>query len=233
MLTPKKKLSKRELKEDALVKTYATVTTLYNENRRVISIAVTVFVILVIAAIIYGKNRAANNVTATTELGGVFQLFDNGQYQLAIDGVPERNIKGLKAIVDNYGNSNAGDIARFYLADAYFNLGKYQDALDQFKKFSPTGETLEISRLSGIAGCYEGMGMYRDAAEYFEKAATKDPKDATAAENLSNAVRNAIAAGEKQSAIDLLKKLKKDYPTSTYGRDVDRQLAFLTVSGGA
>jgi len=233
MLTPKKKLSKRELKEDALVTSYVRVSSFYSENRRMISIVATVIAVLVIAAIIYGKNRAANNISASTEFGEVFQLFDNGQYQLAIDGVPERNIKGLKAIVENYGNSNAGDIARFYLADAYYNLGKYQDALEQFKKFSPPVETLEISRLSGIGSCYEALGMRKDAAEYYEKAAKKDPKDASAAENLSNAARNYAAAGEKGTAIELLKKLKKDFPTSAFGRDADRELAALSITPGA
>ena len=229
MLTPKKKLSKKELKEDALVKSYVQVTSFYNDNRRAIGIVTGVVVILVIAAILYGKNRSENNVGASTALGGVYQLFDNNQYQLAIDGIPERNIKGLKSIVDEYGNSNAGDIARFYLGSAYYNLGRYQDALDQFKKFSPSDQTLEISKLSGIGCCYEGLGMYKDAAESFEKAALKNPKDIGCAENMSNAARNYAAAGHKDVALDLLKKLKKEYPTSTYGREADREIAALSL----
>ncbi len=229
MLTPKKKLSKRELKEDALVTTYVKATTFYNENRRLITIVTTAVIVLAVAFIIYGRNRSSNNVGASTAIGSVYQLFDNGQYQLAIDGIPERNVKGLRAIVDDYGNSNAGDIARFYLANAYYNLGKYQDALEQFKKFSPSDETLEISRLSGLGCCCEALGMNKDAAVYFEKAADKDPKDATCAENLSNAARNYAKAGQKDEALSLLKKLKKEYATTSYGRDADREIAELSL----
>ncbi len=229
MLTPKKKLSKRELKQDTLVTSYVKVTTFYETNRRMISIVTGAVIVLAIALIIYGRNRAASNVGASTAIGSVYQLFDSGQYQLAIDGIPERNVKGLRSIVDDYGNSNAGDIARFYLANAYYALGKYQDALDQFKKFSPTDETLDISRLSGIGCCYEGLGMHKDAAEYFEKAADKDPKDAGCAENMSNAARNFAAAGQKDEALTLLKKLKKDFPATSYGRDADREIAALSL----
>jgi len=225
MLTPKKKISKKELKEDALVTTYVKATTFYEEHKRAISIAVTAMTLLVIAVIIYGKNRADSNVSASTELGNVYQLYDNGQYQMAVDGVPEQNIKGLKSIVDEYGNSEAGDIARFYLANAYYHLGKYDEALDLFEGFDTSEETLEISRLSGIACSYEAKGMHREAAEYFEKAANKNPKDATAAENLHHAAVNYGKAGDKETALDLLAKLKKTYPATSYGRDADRAIA--------
>ncbi len=223
MLTPKKKISKRELKEDALVSTYVKATTFYEENKRMISIGVTVFAVLVIALIVYGKNRTDNNVNATTALGNVYQLFDNGQYQLAVDGVPERNIKGLKAIVDDYGNSQAGEIARFYLGNAYYHLGKYDDAIEQFKACSLSDETLEISRISALACAYEAKGMHKDAAEYFEKAATRNSKDVNAAENLNNAARNYAQAGEKATALELYRKLKKTYPSTPVARDADRE----------
>jgi tetratricopeptide (TPR) repeat protein len=228
MLTPKKKITKKELKEDALVTSYVKATTYYEEHKRAISIGVTAFAVVVIALIIYGKNRAENNVSASTDLGSIYQFYDNGQYQIAIDGVPERNIKGLKSIVDDYGSSDAGDIARFYLANAYYQLGKYDEALDQFKRFSPSDETLEISRRSGIACVYEAKGMPREAAENFEKAADVNSKDVNAAENLSNAARNYAGAGEKEKALDLLKKLKKTYPATVFGRDADRGIAALS-----
>src|SRR5512135_416984 len=118
MLRPKKKISRRELKEDALVSTYVKVTTIYEENKRNISIALTVLVIAVFAVVIFLKNRADNNEKALAALGSIFEMYDAGQYQAAVDGIPEKNIQGLKAIVDNYGNSPSGDVARFYLANA-------------------------------------------------------------------------------------------------------------------
>jgi tetratricopeptide (TPR) repeat protein len=229
MLQAKRKISKRELKQDALITTYMKATAFYEQYKKNISIGLTTAVVLIIAVVIYVNNRNANNEKATTDLGKVYQYYDSGQYQLAIDGVPERNIPGLKSIVENYGSSPAGEMARFYLADAYFLLGKYDDALHEFEDFSPKGDLLAVSRLAGIAGCYEAKKDWKNAAEYFEKAVGRDAKDINAAENLGYAARNYALAGEKEKALSLYKKLKKNYPTSTFARDADRYIAQLSV----
>ena len=229
MLSPKKKISKRELKEDALITTYVKITGFYDKHKKNISIAVTVVAVLIIASIIFLKNRADNSEKASSQLGEVFSLFDNGQYQQAIDGLPERNITGLKSIVENYGGVRAGNYARFYLANAYYHLGKYDLALTQFEDFSPSDEVLAVSRLAGLGSCYEALGKYKEAAENYEKASTKYPQDGSAAENMSNAARNFGMAGDKETAIELYKKVKKNYPTSTFARDADRFIAGLTV----
>ncbi len=71
--------------------------------------------------------------------------------------------------------------------------------------------------------------MYREAASSFEKAATQYPKDISAAENLNSAARDYGQAGEKDKAIDLYKRIKKNYPTTAFARDADRFIAQLSV----
>ena len=43
-------------------------------------------------------------------------------------------------------------------------------------------------------------------------------------------VRNYARAGEKEKALDLYRRLKKNYPTTTYGRDADRFIEQLSVN---
>jgi tetratricopeptide (TPR) repeat protein len=229
MLRPKKKISKRELKEDALVTGYAKATTFYSENRKNISIGVTVLALLILAVVVIFKNRSDANQRAILLVGQIYQVYDQGQYQLAIDGIPERNIKGLRDIVEDCGNSANGEIARFYLANSYYYTGKYEEALKAFESFSPSGDLLVVSRLAGIGACEESLGRFRDAAESYEKAASKDAKDPTAAENLNNAARTSALAGDKTKAIELYKRLKKNFPASTYAREADRSIAALSV----
>lgn len=63
----------------------------------------------------------------------------------------------------------------------------------------------------------------------FERAATKYSKDVNAAENLNNAARNYGQAGEKEKAVELYKRIKKTYPTTTFAREADRFITQLTV----
>ncbi len=230
MLKAQKKITKRELKQDALLTTVAKVTSFYDHHKKNIGIAIGVVAALIIGSFIYAKNKADNNEKATTALGKVYTYFDNGQYSVAIDGLPERNIMGLKAIVENYGGTESGNLAKFYLAGAYFELGKYDEALALFEDFTPTDQLTEVSRLAGIAGCYEAKGDYEKAAENFEKAALKYPKDVSAAENLHAAARNYALTGKKERALELYKKLKKDYPTTALGREADRYIAQLSAT---
>jgi len=229
MLRPKKKISRRELKEDTLVTWYVRLRTFYDTNRRMVSIALTALVIAVGALLLFLKTRSDNNENAITALGAIFEIYDAGQYQTAVDGIPERNIKGLKSIVDNYGNSATGDLARFYLAGAYYQLGRYDEALKAYDDYSPSGELLTVARLSGLGACYEAKGEFREAASRFEKAATQYPAGANAAEYLSDAARDWAQAGEKEKAIDLYRRIKKNYPTTTFARDADRFITQLSV----
>ncbi len=229
MLRPKKKISKRNLKEDALVTTYVKLTSFYDANKRAISIGLTAIVVAVFAIVIFLKNRSDNNEKAITALGAIFESYDAGEFQKSVDGIPEKNIQGLKSIVDNYGGSAAGDLARFYLAGAYANLGRYDEALKEFEDYSPSGEFLSVSRLSGIGSCYEAKGMPKEAAASFEKAGTQFPKDVSAAENLNNAARDYGQAGDREKAIELYKRIKKNYPTTAFARDADRFIAQLSV----
>jgi tetratricopeptide (TPR) repeat protein len=225
MLKPKKKITKKDLKEDQLVTTYFKATEFFYQNKKYVSWVVAGLVVIVVAIVIYANNQSANSEKATTALGNILPYYERGDYQTAINGVPEKNILGLKEIAGDYGSTNSGNMAKFYLANAYFFLSNYDEALKYFEEFSSSYPLLRASALAGIGGCYEGKGDHKAAAEYFEKAASKAPEAQLSAEYLNRAARDYGLAGKKDRAIELLKRLKKDYPSSSYAREADRWIA--------
>jgi tetratricopeptide (TPR) repeat protein len=228
MLKAQKKISKKELKHDALLDSLGRVTGFYEDNKKMVQYALAALVVLVIGSYAFVQNRATQNNDASAKLATVYPFYDKDQYQIAIDGVPERKVTGLKSTVEEYGGTNAGNLARFYLANCYFNVGKYDEALSNFDDFSASEQYLVVSRLTGIAACYEAKREYGKAAEQFEKAVAKYPKDVDAAVNLNSAAANFMLAGNKERAIELFKKLKKEYPTSQVAREADRHIQRLT-----
>lgn len=234
MLTPKKKISKREIKEDALLTAYAQANTFYYENKKYIHYALFGLLALVVGIVILVNNRKAGNEKAQLEFAKVFAIYDAGttdkrQYTAAITGKPEQGIIGLKAIVDNYGSTEAGEVARFYLANSYFNLGQYDEALGVFEDFGGADPLLRSSAVAGIAGCYEAKQEYAKAAPQFEKAASAFATGANVPEYLNSAARCYGRAGEKEKAVSLLKQLKKDYPQSPFAREADRFISQFSV----
>jgi tetratricopeptide (TPR) repeat protein len=229
MLKPKKKITKKELKQDTLITSYMKVTGFYDTNKRWINYGAIALVVIVVGTAVFLKGRATDNELATTKLAVIHQFYDNGQYQAAIDGAPERGLVGLKSIADQYGSTHAGDLARFYLADSYYQLGKFAEALEAFKEYSPSDDLLKASRYAGIAACSEALGNYTDAGKYFEDAAGSEQTDNSIAEDLSNAARCFAQGGDKSRALDILKRIKKNYPTTTAGREADRFITQLSV----
>jgi tetratricopeptide (TPR) repeat protein len=229
MLRAQKKISKKIIKEDVIATRYFQARTWLDENRKRLSTIGTVVAIVLVGLWFYFNNVKTNNEKAASEFAKVFTYFDNGQYQIAVGGIPEHNVSGLQAIVDNYGGTTAGNVAKFYLASCYYNMQEYDKALQYFDDFSGNDPLLKVAALSGVGGCYEAKQNFKKAAEAFEKAASKNADDPNIADNLSHAARNYGKAGEKQRAIDLLNRVKKEYPTSAAARNVERYLAEINA----
>ena len=229
MLKPRKRITKKELKQDQLVTTYFKVVEYLRNNRRLVSGMATGLVIAAIVVVVYLNNRRASNTEANTELSSVMELFDGGAYQLAIGGDPTRNITGLKSIVENYGSSISGERAKVYLGDCYYYLGDYDNALKYFKDYDGSDRLLEASALAGAAEVYEIRKDYSKAADYFDRAASRDSKNFLTPQYLVSAARNYIKSGKKSRAVDLLERVQKDFPNSPYAGTVDLYMAQAKV----
>ncbi len=224
MLKPKKGISKKEIKEDKLVTTYFKTQAWIEQNRRIVSYIVAVPILLAVVLWFYANNRRQSNERATTDLAKVYRLYDQGQYKLAVDGIPQENIRGLQSIVDEYGSTKSGEMAKLYLADCYFSLKDYDKALRYFSDVDLSDKLLSSSALAGEASCYEAKGDHAEAASLYEKAASKGMSVLQAPDELFNAANNYALAGKKEKAAEMLNRLKKDFPGSSYARDIDRYL---------
>jgi tetratricopeptide (TPR) repeat protein len=234
MLKPKKKITKKEIKQDGLINAYAQVTSYYYENKKYISYALTAIVVIAIATYVYINNRRANNEKAASEIAKVYAIYDgaasnNAQYKTAIDGIPERGIMGLKNIVDNYGGTESGELARFYLANSYFGLHQYDEALKCYDDFSGGDKFLQASALAGVGACYESKGEFAKAASAYEKAVGKYSSNATSPDYMNSAARCYGRSGEKEKAVTLYKRLKKEFPTSAFARDAERYITQFSI----
>lgn len=216
------------MKEDRLVTKYFETRTWIEEHRRLAGYIIAAPIVLAALWFWWSQKTAEWNESATTQLAKVQLYYDQGNYDQAINGVVQEGTQGLKAIVDEYGNTRTGELARFYLANSYFALGNYDKALECYKEVSVSDKLISASALAGIAACYEAKGNHDEAGGYFEKAASKDMSGIQAPDNLRNAATNFAAAGKNEKAVELLKTLKKEFPNAPAARDIDRYIAEYT-----
>lgn len=224
MLKARKKITHKEIKKDKLVTAYFEGKQWFSSAENKKRIYSVVGVVIVIAALIffYVNNRKAKNEEAETRLSAIISLYDQNNFQGAINGDPASNIMGLKEIVDKYGSTESGETAKLYLGNCYYNINDYDNALKQFEDYSGKNNIIKASCLSGIGSVYEAKGDLKKAGEYFEKAAKIDKDVVINPENLFYAVRAYANAGDKASAKRVFDQLRTDYPKSKYIADSKR-----------
>jgi tetratricopeptide (TPR) repeat protein len=225
MLKPQKKVSRREIKEDKLVTTYFETRKWVEENKRIVGYIIATPLIIVALGFWWHQKTNEWNDQATTMVAKIFHYYDEGRYEMAINGVPQEGTQGLQAIVDEHGSTKTGQLVKLYLANAYFALKNFDKALEYYEAISVSDKMVTATAYTGMAACYEVQGDHSKAAAYFEKAAAKNMTLGQAPENLQRSAMNYAVAGKKEKAVELLQTLKKEFPTSVVARDVDRLIA--------
>lgn len=228
MLKRKKDLAQRKVvKQDDLITTYENAISWYQNNKKRVTNVGIALVVVIAAGWFYLNNQHQNNEKAALEFAKVFAYYDNGQYQIAMNGIPEKNVRGLTAIVGDYGSTQYGNLSKFYLANCLYNTGDVEKALAMFEDADLDSPLLEASRLAGIAVCYEAKGNFAEAAKNFEKAGKYSANDPNAPDNLANAARDYAKAGDKDQAIELYQLIKKEHASSAAAREVEKRIEEL------
>lgn len=225
MLTKKKKLSRREIKEDKLVSTYYKAYGFFEENRSRVLMFGGILIAIIALVYFYINNRMEDNRIAGTQLSRIMNIYDQGSYLEAIEGREGTNIAGLKKIVEDYGSTDNGEFAKIYLANSYNFLGRNDEALQYYKDYSGSNEIFDATSLAGQAGIYAGRNEFDKAADLYLKASRISIDNPLNPEYMLNAGINYLKAGEDEVAEELFNKIKKDYPASTAFREVDRYLS--------
>ena len=225
MLTKKKKLSRKEIKEDKLVSTYYKAYGFFEENKSRVLTFGAVLIGIIALIYFYVNNQNENNRLAGVQLARVMNIYDQGSYLEAIEGRVGTNIVGLKKIVEEYGNTENGELAKIYLANSYSFLGRNNEALEYYEDYSGSNETFKATALAGQAGFYAGKKDYEKAAELYLKASRVSNDNPLNPEYMLNAGINYLRSGNEDEAKELFDTIRKDYPTSTAFREVDRYLS--------
>ncbi|MFQ5822749.1 MAG: tetratricopeptide repeat protein [bacterium] len=223
MLKPRKRLTKRQIKEDKLVTYYFTANEFLKQNSRLIGTGVFILIISVFVIFLYERNKQDKENQATVQLTKATAEYFQKNY--------ESTVKLLTNLEENLGGTKSAKVATYYLANSYYQLKKYKEAKKFFRKYLERGgdDILEASALSGIAACYEEEGNYVEAAKTYKKAADKYSDGFMAPQNLYNAARCFALADNKEAASNLLSKLIEKYSNSNLKTPAEIFLAELSI----
>ena len=218
---------KHELREDTVITFYARALDFFDRQRKLvycIIAGIVVVVLLVVGYVLY-QNRQQDR--AVELLGSVVQLYEQGQYNEALNGV--EGTTGLLEIADEFGGTDAGNLAAFYAADALFRLGEYDRSLEYFRDYDPDKSLIGASAIAGQAAIYEIKGDYKRAGDLYRRAALFFENELRSPEYLLQAGRayeQAGAYGDAQKAYD---EIVNRFPDSSVAQGIDFHLARLAA----
>ena len=227
MITKKKKLSRKEIKEDKLVTFMYGIESFYEEHKSKITTYGLILVIAIAGAYFYVSQQKVENENAGIELSRVMSIFDQGSYLEAIEGRQGTNVIGLKRIVEEYGSTENGESAKIFLANSYSYLGNYEEAFKYFEDYGGSIDVYKASAMAGMAGYYASKKEYKKAADLYKKASSVFNLNAQNPDYLLNAAVNYYNSGDNEEASVLLERIKTDYSSSNASKKVDRYLALV------
>ena len=193
--------------------------------------------LLLIAALIFGYQgykkyiQAPNEVEAADELAYSKKFFDQAQaatilndslYKLALNGAD--NKYGLLDIIDNYGSTSAGNLAKYMAGISYLKMNDYENAITQLSNFSSDDEIIGGLALGNIGDAFADINQPEQALEYYEKAGKFKSNDFTSPLYLLKAGNAAFELKKYEKAEALFTEIKEKYSKSTEGKEIDMYL---------
>lgn len=178
-----------------------------------------VAIVLVVAAV-WGWNMYSDskNTDAQDAIWESELLFDQAQYQQALEG--------FEAVIDEYGSTKAGNMAKAYAGLCQKNLGNYSEAIELLKDFSGNDNVVAPAILCALGDCYVNMenADNKKAAETFEKAAKAADNAQYTPLYLKKAGLAYEAAGDNAAALKVYEAIKNNWAETATAQPIDKYI---------
>lgn len=198
------------------------------KNQKYIFIIVAVAIIGVLGFLGYNKYiQEPKESKAMNDMFQAQQYFDravnesakDSLYSLALEGGEGKF--GMLDIINEYGSTNAGNLANYYAGMSYLNLKDYQNAIKYLSDFSSSDEVLNPMSKGGIGDAFAQLNQLDDALDYYEKAAKASSNSYTASMYLYKAGTTALELGKNQKALDIFNRIKSEFPDAVGPANID------------
>lgn len=199
--------------------------------RKQILIAVAALIIVVGGWAAYSNLVAGpREEKASTALAKAQDLFGQGEFQKALNG--DKTMEGFLAVAENYGGTDAANLAKAYAGLCYANMAKWKEAVTYLEDFSAREDMMISPAITGaLANAYANTGDVDKAISTFKKAA--EMADSKAEDNVNNslspsylisAARLLESQNKKSEALDIYKEVKEKYVNSASSQDIDKYI---------
>lgn len=182
--------------------------------------------VLIIAGFFaYNMYVSSQNEQAHTDMFQAIYYFENGELDKALQG--DGNYPGFQEIIDDYGMTDAANLAHYYAGAIYLKQGQFAEAVEHLEDFS-SDDLLVQSRAYALTGdAYMEQEQYGQAGSAYDKAADHKSNEFFTPLYLSKAGLAYELNGDTQKAIDRYTQITENYVNANEYENARKQKARL------
>lgn len=211
-------------KENTFNEQFSKAEHFVTENRKSLLIIGGTILALILIYISYQKFfLAPREKEAAAQMYVAERYFEKDSLDKALNG--DGNFMGFASIVDEYGSTKSGNLAKYYLGLCYLKKGQFEQAIESLEEFSTNDELLAPLSTGAIGDAYSELNQLDKAASYYTKAASKKKNNFTSPIFLMKLGLTYEALNNYKKALETYTKIKEEYTNSTEARDIDKYIA--------
>ena len=154
---------------------------------------------------------------ASTELAKSQELFEQQQWDKAL--------AGFQQVANEYGCTDAGNLAQLYIGLCQANLGKWQEAVDALEEFSSKDDQMISPAAEGALGnAYANLNQLDKAVDHLKKAAKMADNNSLSPTFLIQAGEILESQGKKDEPLELYQQVKEKYFNSMQYQTIDKYI---------
>ena len=201
---------------------------LQNNGRKVSYLLI---VVLAVGLAVYGyralvqQPRIAKAAELIAQAQERFEA-ETPDYALALEG--DANGAGFLDVIEQYGSTPSGNLAKHYAGICYLKTGDLENAAAYLAKYSPVkglpGALINAQNYGLQGDVAVEQGDYARAMKFYDKAVAAADNNLTAPMYLRKAGLAARANGNAQQAAAYFQRVMDEYPASMDAREAEKYL---------
>jgi len=222
----KENVKKDEERLESIESTLGKTEMFIENNKKTITTVVIALVIVILA--IFGIKKyyiEPRNAEAMAQMFRAEQLFAADDYATALNG--DGNNAGFMDIINNYGSTKSGNLAKYYAGICYLNLGEFDNAIKYLGEYNGKDEIVKPLAKGAMGDAYLELDNAAEAAKCYERAALDSKNSFTTPMMLMKAGYSYEMVGNYQKALDMYKIIQTEYPNSNEGFSIEKNIAYV------
>lgn len=226
-------MAKRK-KEEMLVdmqKAYGKTEHYIEDNKKSLTIILGAIVVLITGYFAWTKLYVApKEAEAQNQMFVAEKYFEKDSFKLAING--DGNYMGFEKIVEEYGVTSSGNLARYYLGMCYLKTGQFEKAIENLNEFDSDDEILAPLAIGAIGDAKMELNDTEQAISFYLKAAKERTNNFTTPIFLMKAALAYESQNNFENALKIYEQIKADFSTTTEGREIEKYISKAKLLAG-